>query len=179
MTLRARSTHSFAADELICAEAFCLYRVDPANPGSATLVGSASQGEDTLSGLTGTCGGGLLTQLFPPQDQIRASLAAENPLTAQVTIIGSIGPEDTLLFGYDFDTAGVLWGIGQTVAAGPQTVFTVDPATGAATAGANITGAPQGTASGLAIAPRSCPAAPPPGAITPPPPVVIGPTFTG
>ena len=49
----------FAADEPTCAEAFCLYRVDPANPGAATLVGSASQGEDTLSGLTGAAEAGF------------------------------------------------------------------------------------------------------------------------
>jgi hypothetical protein len=150
---------------------FCLYRVDPSNPSAATLVGPASEGENALHGLAGECEGTLFTEQVLPQDQIQASLLSEDPANAQVTIIGSIGPEDTMLFGYDFDTLGVLWGLGQTSAAGQLRVFTVDPSTGAATAGVNVTGAPQGALSGLAIAPLTC--------ATGPAPVPAGPTFTG
>ena len=95
----------------------------------------------------------------------------ENQLNAQVTTIGSIGPENTVLLGFDFDTAGNLWGLGDTSPGGPSKVFTVDQSTGTATPGPDITGAPQGpTVSGLAIAPLTCPL---------PEPVVVQPTFTG
>jgi hypothetical protein len=160
-----------SADPACSTDAFCLYRVDPANPSAATLVGPASEAEVALHGLAATCEGALFTEHVLPADQIQASLASEDPANAQVTIIGSIGPEDTMLFGYDSDAAGVLWGLGQTSAAGQLRVFTVNPSTGAATAGVNVTGAPQGALSGLAITPRSCTSRPAP--------VPAGPTFTG
>ena len=160
-----------SADPSCSADAFCLYRVDPANPSAATLVGAASEGEVSLHGLAAACEGTLFIEQVLPADQIQASLASQDPANAQVTIIGSIGPEDTMLFGYDSDAAGVLWGLGQTSAAGQLRVFTIDPSTGTATPGVNVTGAPQGALSALAIAPRSC--------ATGPAPVPTGPTFTG
>ena len=151
---------------------FCLYRVDPGNPAAATLVGTVSPTDTAFRGLAGACDGRVLTERQPLQVEIDSFLELENQQNAQLATIGRIGPTGTLLFGFDFDTGGTMWGVGVTDNMSPPKVFTVDQSTGAGTPGATITGAPQGALSALAIAPLAC-------APAPPPVVVVGPTFTG
>ena len=155
---------------------FCLYRVDPGNPAAATLVGTVPPTDTAFRGLAGACDGRVLTERQPLQVEVDSFLELENQQNAQVTTIGRIGPTGTLLDGFDFDTAGNLWGVGVTDNMSPPKVFAVDQSTGAGTPGATITGAPQGTLSALAVAPLACAPAPAPAA---PPVVVVGPIFTG
>jgi hypothetical protein len=56
--------------------------------------------------------------------------------------------------GFDFDLPGTLWGVGVTIG-GPNSVFTIDRATGVATATATITGVGEAEVYALAI-PKSC-----------------------
>ena len=75
-------------------------------------MGTSPFDQTIVQGLAGACDGRVLTQFFGAADQIQAFLGLENQLNAQLTAIGPIGPENTVLSGFDLDTAGNLWGLG-------------------------------------------------------------------
>jgi hypothetical protein len=84
--------------------------------------------------------------------------------------VGAVG-DANLVFSLDFDRPGTLWGVGLTQDPFPQfTVYTIDTATGAATATVPI-GDESGETELTSLAvPRDC---------NPPAPIVLEPTFTG
>jgi hypothetical protein len=84
--------------------------------------------------------------------------------------VGALG-DANLVFSLDFDGPGTLWGVGLTQDPFPQfTVYTIDTATGAATATVPI-GDESGDTELVALAvQRDC---------NPPAPIVLEPTFTG
>ena len=93
------------------------------------------------------------------------TLTSVNTSTGTTTDIGTGLGGGSLVQSLDFDSAGAVFGVG-VVSSGWQ-VFTIDPATGVATAGPAAT--PSATLSALAIGPP-CP---------PPPAITVAPTFTG
>jgi len=93
------------------------------------------------------------------------TLTSVNTSTGATTDVGTGLGGGNLVQSLDFDPAGAVFGLG-VVTSGSQ-VFTIDPATGVATAGPATT--PAATLSALAIGPP-CP---------PPPAITVAPTFTG
>ena len=104
-------------------------------------------------------------------DQIQAFLGLENQLNAQLTTIGPIGPENTVLTGFDLDTGGNLWVLGETGRGGRRRSLPRTSPTGSGDGGSRHHPRAAGHRVGLAIAPQTCP--------PPPEPVLIEPTFTG
>ena len=98
-----------------------LYRVNHTT-GAATLVGAQGQ---PVTGLTADSSG-----VFGLGGGFTNNLVRLDTSTGAATPVGPLGiaVDDG---GIEFDAAGVLWGLEDT-----GTIFTVDPATGAATAGA-------------------------------------------
>jgi hypothetical protein len=178
--------------------AVCLYRVDPANPEAAVFVGPVSQQLTEYFGLATSCTGstvsvrevsssaagfadglgtspGVAAELeepagVPGDPQILTTVDTSDGSTSDVGPVGDANFVSSL----DFDAAGTLWGVGLTQDPFPQfTVYTIDPATGAATATVPI-GDEFGETELLALAiVRDC--NPP----VPPAPIVLEPTFTG
>lgn len=140
-----------------------LYRLDPAT-GTATAVASGALGAD-IEGLAASCDGtlyGIGDGDFPFLYRIDTTTGVASALPQ------SYSPPLPLIdnAGIDFDAEGTLWGI-ESLA--PGSIFTVDPVTGAATQGPEVTGEDDGGWRSLAIE-VTCP---------PPPIVEIVPTFTG
>jgi hypothetical protein len=166
-----------------CADgiAYCLAAVDPADPEAASVIGSASPFA-VLESLTITCDDDFYiseAELDPaatswdddaelgPSVLFDASLSRVDPATGATSLIGPFGQ---IITGHDVDAAGRLWGVGFVVG-GPPSVFTIDSATGAATATVAISNAPEGLSAIAIDHPCSVPPTPEP--------VVIQPTFTG
>jgi len=183
-------------------QSFCLYRVDPTNPSSATALGAVPQTFTPYFGLAASCAGSVLslrTSNDPPsfsaggttptttsgptsatapsqgnrwntahaQSASPVTLTSVNTSTGTTTDIGTGLGVGNLVQSLDFDASGAVFGVGGL--ASTSHVFSIDPSTGVATAGAATT--PAGTLSALAIGPPCPPSAPP--AIT------VTPTFTG
>jgi len=118
---------------------FNFYRLDPIS-GAATLIGAQNQ---EVTGLA--FAGGVLYGLG---GDYHDNLVTVDRGTGVATLVGPLGlppldPEGFLIDGgIDFDGEGVLWGIGDpddrpdTL---PSQVFTINPATGAATLVATVT----------------------------------------
>lgn len=121
-----------------------LYRLDPTT-GTASLIGAHGRRVTALAAdqttLYGAGTGTSVTQQF----------AIVDTSTGTATDIGPLGVTDVR--GLDFDESGVLWGYDFA-----GVLFTIDPATGAATTTGNSA---DPTLDGLAITgPNQCPAAP-------------------
>jgi hypothetical protein len=112
---------------------FNLYRLNPTT-GAGTLVGA--QGQE-VTGLA--FGGGILYGLG---GDYHDNLVVVNRTTGAATPVGPLAAVRLMDGGIDFDGEGVLWGIGDpddnpdTL---PSQVFTINPATGAATLVATVT----------------------------------------
>jgi hypothetical protein len=184
-------------------ESVCLYRVDPANPASATFVGQGAFGTD-LQFFSAPCDGPAMTLLppltgpapagvWPPlsgqhstqsQGSIHALdlepnsvLASRDLSTGAVSAVGSGVGVNNLVDGLAFDSSGTLWGIGGTTTGGITTtlnVFTLNTTSGAATPGPVLSGNLSLDPLALAL-PLTCPTP----AAAAPAAVVITPTFTG
>jgi hypothetical protein len=142
-----------------------LYAVDPAT-GAATLVGPLGQpvtgltyGQGTLFGL----GGDDFDSLFDNLVRIDAATGAATP-------VGPLGlsVDDG---GLDFDETGVLWGLRDSFE--EVQIFTIDPATGAATIVATTLGGFESLAIAAPVLPDAPP--PPPGEEPPPEPAPLDP----
>jgi Domain of unknown function (DUF4394) len=115
-----------------------LYRIDTAT-GAATLVGSQGQ---PVTGLTARG-----STVFGLGGDATNNLVSVNVATGAVTAIGALGTVSVSDGGLDFDAAGTLWGLNDV-----GQIFTINPVTGAATAGAmTLTGFES-----LAIGPPIC-----------------------
>jgi hypothetical protein len=99
-----------------------------------------------------------------------------DPGTGNVAPVGSGFGGNHLVQSLDFGADGVLYGIGSQYAAQNKGFFatghlyTVSPAAGTATQGAQLSAPQFGFAQALAVAPLNCGG---------PPPVVVTPAFTG
>lgn len=146
---------------------FCLYKVDPATA-ATTLVG----GQDTryIGGLAATCTEVQAVSGRAPSGAPSNQLAFDRVNTADgalTTVAPVTGVGDNT--GLDYDSAGILWGVGQSLQAGNAVAvaYRIDTATGAATP-TTLTEAGNpffGQIFGLAVAGTSC--------------VELQPTFTG
>ncbi|MBM3659127.1 MAG: hypothetical protein FJW95_06440 [Actinobacteria bacterium] len=172
-----------AGDDPGCdGDAFCLYRVDPANPASATFLGKDPQ-ETYLFGLTTACNAGLYTiELLESGSSIDATadilaviggeqLDIVNPTPpAKATAVGGLIGKGRFVQSIDFAADGSLWALGSTSPRGyPRAQLSVlDRATGAQTMGPVLIRGGEGVSAvfGLAISSPSCP-------------VEIQPNFTG
>jgi len=169
-------------DDVECDEtAYCLYAVDPADPGAATFLGDDPQ-ETGIYGLTTACGTGMYTSQTAPRTgslddayvldggDVLGRVTTGPPAT--VTPVGAFGDDYRTVQSLDFASDGTLWAIGTITPKGfdaPGQLSTIDPATGAQTLGPLTTADREHTLLiGLAIAPPSCPE----------PPAIL-PTFTG
>ncbi|MFN8026955.1 MAG: hypothetical protein U0W40_11555 [Acidimicrobiia bacterium] len=145
----------------------CLYSLDP-QTGAATLVGGA--GNNLIGGIAADC-----TGLYAATS-IGADLLQVDTATGATTAIGPTGITPAVQ-GMSFSPDGTLYALGAEVAEGPFHIWTIDPATGAGTQGAAVTGYASNPfdQGGLAMTPPTC--AP----LTPlvPTPVNIAPAFTG
>ena len=168
-------------DDADCDEdAYCLYAVDPADPGAATFLGNDPV-ETGIYGLTTACGQGMYTTQTAPRTgslddayvldggDLLGRVTATPP--AVVTPVGPFGDDRTvqsLAFGSD----GTLWALGSITPNGITDLgrlSTIDPATGAQTLGALLTADRESAlVMGLAVAAPTCPEPP-----------AIQPNFTG
>jgi hypothetical protein len=127
-----------------------LYKLNPFT-GVAALIGD--QGQE-VTGLAGSPDG-----LFGLGGDGTNDLVRIDPQTGRATRIGLLGTVSPRDGGLDFDGEGVLWGIEDAGLRNPSRIFTVDPATGAATVVATVhleNGTQLGGFEGLAIAGGSC-----------------------
>jgi hypothetical protein len=112
---------------------FNFYRLNPTS-GAATLIGAQNQ---EVTGLA--FGNGVLYGLGGDYED---NLVVVNRTTGAATPVGLLGAVTLMDGGIDFDGEGVLWGISDpddrpdTL---PSQVFTINPATGAATLVATVT----------------------------------------
>ena len=147
-----------------------LFEVDPAT-GAATLVGSTTG--FFISGLAGACDGRILGAGLNPSTS-DFELVSLDTSTGAATSVGSFGigvSNADIAFDYASQT---LYGVEQN-----DSIFTIDPATGAATVVGTIVDPGGQLTHNLAIDPITCPP-PPPAPLAPPPePVVVTPAFTG
>jgi hypothetical protein len=130
-------------------DAFCLYRVDPADLANPTFIGTGTP-ETFFQILAAGCGtpeavtlspGELLvggagevdSLVFPIPGQ---DLIARDLTNGNTTVIGPTG-ENNAVAGMAFDSNGTLWGVGLVAPEGggtpPQVVFTINTSTGLAT----------------------------------------------
>src|SRR5262249_30433833 len=105
--------------------AFCLYQVDPANPGGATFVG-AGPGETFLYGLTANCAGGVYTTELQQQGPTAQSdvqvalggnvLMSVNTTAGSFTAVGTDFGGNNRIQSMDYSAEGVLHAIGSQFA---------------------------------------------------------------
>lgn len=166
-------------------EAFCLYKVDPANPADAQFIGAGPE-EIYLYGLTVNCAGQAFSaeqdpELFGVAADVLVAyggnyLLGLDPGTGTVGRVGSGFGGNHLVQSLDFGADGVLYGIGSQYAAQNKGflatgyLYTVSPAAGTATQGAKLSAPEVGLAQALAVAPLDC---------STPSPLVVTPRFTG
>lgn len=167
--------------------AYCLYRVDPANPADATFLGDEPQ-QTYLFGLTASCALGPFTVEDASEDTSADVLPADdvygfasgNQLDlvsttppASATAVGGLVQKDQTVQSLDFDSDGTLWALGSLVPNGlpvtPGRLSTLDPATGAQTVGPSLSSEAETVVMALAVAAPTCPTEP----------VELQPTFTG
>jgi hypothetical protein len=187
-----------AVDPACDGSAFCLFHVDHEDPTQVTYVNTVPQFETTYFGLATSCAGVTSSvrdaepdaasaswpaagqQVVDAQTLTRVNLTSTGPAT---TDVGPVG-DGVSLTSLDYDTAGTLYAVGwQPEHIGPS-LFTVDPATGAATPVATLN---DGEApidigvEGFAIA-HPCSSPTPPTPPAPPaaePVAAVAPRFTG
>jgi hypothetical protein len=160
--------------------AYCLYQVDPANPASATFLGSDPE-ETNLFGLTASCSTGMYTiadaerggSVDPADDvySIRGGdqLDAVEPTPpAKATAVGGLIGTGRRIQSIDFAADGTLWALGSTESKGlPSARLSVlDRTTGEQRLGQTLSSDIETVVFGLAISTPSCP-------------VEIEPAFTG
>ena len=145
--------------------AFCLYRVNPANPADATFVGFGTPFTE-FQVLAAQCGtapeavtlrpfeaGVDSTDVEPEALPVSNQTLLERNLSNGAT--SPIGPTgaDAAITGMAFDSNGALWAVG--IDGGTMSVFTISTTTGAATASSEID-AGESLVVGLAL-PLDCP----------------------
>ncbi len=171
-------------DDSCDGDAFCLYKVDPANPADATFYGRDPEAT-YLYGLTASCSLGVFTvaeasgsgsvdsaedvYVLPGGDQLdRVNVGPPSAAVAVGALIGSNRTVQSL----DFDSEGTLHALGTVTPKGLIEDYgqlsTLDPTTGVQTLGAKLSGVLGTAVFGLAVAPPTCPQV-----------VEIQPTFTG
>jgi len=133
---------------------FNFYRLNPTS-GAATFIGAQNQEVTGLAFRSGV--------LYGLGGDYHDNLVVMNRTTGAATPVGPLGAVTLIDGGIDFDGEGVLWGISDpedrtnTV---PSQVFTINPATGAATVVATVTnsdGRPLAGFESLAIWPTEEP----------------------
>jgi hypothetical protein len=190
---------STAVDPACDGSAFCLFQVDQTDPTNLTYVNHVPQEFTVYSGLATSCAGVTSSaheefsaagtaqswggpSVAQPGDQTLATvnLTSTGPATTDVAVI-----PDAFLDSLDYNSAGTLYGVGFATDASTPSLFTVDPATAAATEvhGFTLDGDPINIGVlGFAIA-HPCAPTPTPPPPTPPAPapaaVVVTPRFTG
>ncbi|MFN8027854.1 MAG: hypothetical protein U0W40_16290 [Acidimicrobiia bacterium] len=168
--------------------AFCLFRLNLADPTSLTYVNHVPQEVTVYYGLATSCAGSTVSahsgflpasQSAWPSGPNAAAPAGQTLASVNLTSTGAattdIGPVTVgRLSSLDFDSAGTLYGVGYDGSSVPS-VFTVDPATGANTKVADlvIDDILEFEVLGFAVA-HPCTPAPQPAAD-----VVVAPRFTG
>lgn len=172
------------SDDSCDGDAFCLYKVDPANPADATFYG-LDPAETYLYGLTASCSLGVFTVEETERGTAIGSaedvgvLDGGNQLDgvtvgppSSAAAVGALIDGDRTVQSLDFDSDGTLHALGTVT---PKGIFsdvgqlsTLDPATGVQTLGAKLSGVEGTAVFGLAVAPPTCPQV-----------VEIQPNFTG
>lgn len=190
-----------AVDPACDGSAFCLFRGTATTPGALTYVNSVPQSLTVYWGLATSCGGttSSLRDALDSASQAgwavpHADVSIASQVLTQVnrtatgpgtTDVGPVG--NPFLSSLDYDTAGTLYAVGFDQESVGPSLFTVDPATGAAT---QLTTLNDGSEPinvgvlGFAVA-HPCTTPTPPTPPTPPAPpaaqplAAIAPRFTG